>query len=103
MQDNPQFKFFKCEDLLIFNNVAVQTVSQIEASESKHSEDVTFGCYDVTEHGTTDVDKPYINMQPQIVSMADVCNVIEKIKGSIHRGACRRIHIEWNQTLERKD
>lgn len=56
-----------------------------------------------TEQGTTDVDKPYINMHPQIVSMADVCDGTERIKGSINRGACCRIHIEWNQTLEREN
>ena len=45
---------------------------------------------------------PNINMHPQRVSMANVCDGIKRIEGSIHRGACCRIYVEWNQTLEER-
>lgn len=45
---------------------------------------------------------PYINMHPHCVTMTDVCNGTERIKGSIHCGTCCGIHIEWNQTLRER-
>lgn len=43
--------------------------------------------------------QPYINMHPQVVSTADVCDVTERIEGSIHCGARCCVYVEWNQTL----
>lgn len=42
----------------------------------------------------------HVNVHPQWVSRADVCDVIKGVKGSVHSGSCCGIHIEWNQTLE---
>lgn len=42
----------------------------------------------------------HINVHPQWVSGADVCDGIERVDGSIHGGSCCGVHIERNQTLE---
>lgn len=38
-------------------------------------------------------------MHPQRVSLADICDVTERIKGSIYCGTSCCIDVEWNQTL----
>lgn len=38
-------------------------------------------------------------MHPQRVFLADICNVTERIKGSIHCGTSCCIDVKWNQTL----
>ena len=45
-------------------------------------------------------DISYIDMHPQRVSLANICNVIERIKGSIYCGTSCCIDVEWNQTLQ---
>lgn len=42
----------------------------------------------------------HINVHPQWVSGADVCDGIKRVEGSIHGSSCCGVHIEWNQTLE---
>lgn len=42
----------------------------------------------------------HINVHPQRVGGADVCDGVQRVHGSVHGGSCCGVHIEWNQTLE---
>lgn len=42
----------------------------------------------------------YIHVQPQVVLLADVGNVIDGIECSIYCGTSRRIHKQWHVTLK---
>lgn len=41
-------------------------------------------------------------MQPESMALTDVCDGIERIKGSVHSGACCGIDVEWDTTLKRE-